>query len=136
MDNNSIIRRSNVGFFEIVTPEGVTRRVDYVDSAWRTLAPYAAAHPWLKSELSEWAKFAASVRSSLWERMWATGVMAELDKWEARYAEAYRKLGAPASSVNPAVFARDESVGMWVFVLGCAVSAGLGAALMYSLRRP
>lgn len=123
LDSDSI----EFDLFEIVTPGGLDRRVQTLDAAWLQLFNDSSGNPYIASEFAKWRVWAENVLNQSWiSKGWATGLLAELDEWKARYSEAHKR--AASNAPSPLTLEREkpffESPIFWI-VAGIGIAAGI-----------
>jgi hypothetical protein len=123
-------------FLEIVTPSGVTRRIDMLNLAWKSLLKTAPSNAFIQSEVSGWNTWRQSVADSYLSRVFAKPTLAELDQWLKRYENAYNLIGkggpleapTPRSIIEESMldFLKPENNGWLYLALGAsAVAVGI-----------
>lgn len=124
-------------WLDIVTPEGVARRVMSLDSAWQTLR--SSREPVVHSELTAWNKWRNTILNSYFSRLFATGTLNELDSWEQRYAAAFDAAGSPNTAPRPTAVGQPKpqlaAPLPWAFYAGAGAVVLLIGFGMYVARR-
>jgi hypothetical protein len=96
--------------FEIVTPSDIDRRIHDLDAAWLQLLSDSNNDAYVKAEHSKWDVWAKDVLSSYFNKFFASGVLKELDKWQARYKLAYDRISGNKLAPAPDVFKNKDSI--------------------------
>lgn len=108
---------------EIVTPGGIDRRVKSLNDAWLQLVS-DSNDKYVKSEFKKWTAWANDILNSSWfTKTWATGILAELDEWKARYAAAYKRVKSNAPEPSTLTLGGIPPY-VWI-VAGLGLAAGI-----------
>jgi len=122
--------------FEIVMPSGIDRRIFDLDAAWQQLKIDSKNDPYVLNEVKNWESWSSKVLESFFSKIFATGVLNELDKWKERYSVAYNKVSSSDKLAPiPTVFADKNSIlsspVFWV-VMGLLLTTGV---FLYAKRK-
>lgn len=113
---------------EIVTPSGIDRRIIALDSAWQQLGRLNNTS-FIAAEIKAWEAWAKSVLDSWSTKVFATGILSELDIWKKRYASAYAQ-AKNKDAPTPDVFKEESSIlaspYLWI-----AISLVVGTGLYF-----
>lgn len=97
--------------FDLVTPDGVMRRISALDAAWGGLAAHPGTAPVLvHNEAAAWATFRDGVKGDWLSKWFASGTLNELDGWQRRYDAAYTAAGKPLEVPTPEAVAPPAPV--------------------------
>lgn len=96
---------------EIVTPAGVTRRIDTLDHGWRQLLKFAPKNDYLVAEYDGWQRWRQAIADSYMSRIFAKGTLSELDQWTERYEVTRTMLAADGPIAAPtAALIRQQTI--------------------------
>jgi hypothetical protein len=94
---------------EIVSPSEVERRVRESYSAWDSLYQANKSYTYVVDEYKRFKVWANKVLKSTVDKMFASGTLAELDKWDKRYSIAYDKAPVKTSAPTPKAMTHDTA---------------------------
>jgi hypothetical protein len=119
--------------FNIVTPGGIDRRIIDLDAAFQQLKAEANGNAYVLSEVRAWEIWSKKVLDSWTSKVFATGLLQELDSWKKRYATAYQKIGSKIAPV-PDVFNEDNSI-LTSPIFWIAVTTIVGTGLYFYVTK-
>lgn len=128
-----IFPSDEIGFLGIETPASVKRKVDDLLANFKKLAESYPDDPLVKSELEAYQKWASDVNSSVFNRLFASGIAPKFEEFQRRYATAFETAKKKAPNIEPiAPLPTDvivpQKTSIWLYALiGGSVSLGLYA---------
>jgi hypothetical protein len=119
----------DIADIEIVSPSEVEKRVRQSYSAWDSLYQSNKSNSYVVGEYKRFKTWANPVLKSKIDKMFASGTLADLDKWDSRYKVAYEKASVKTSAPTPGAMTQSmpPPSSFWDYFQNPFVLVGVGA---------